>query len=402
MMIIGFIKGFLRKCVVRIRRTYYFYCESHQGVRISNPDIVFEKVCEINPDEWIPCGHPEVYRFSRSYEGLYYYRSQSVLKLSNAVISDTSDIVETKEGVLWYKAEKDNFCVVVPGDRNLLKYNSERLVIRDYKITKRIESTVISLLGVHAHLWAHFVVQQLPKLYFAGEYGLLNEPISILCPAYKDTQLKEIISLYLEKYPKVNIIYAESGINYRCDQLLYIPPMVWLGDHSEYIHPSMGLFPPRVSALLKRNLVEPIISRCRESNKFNDYKKIYLVRRNEGYRHVENAQELEEAFSKMGFKLIAPHEYTFEEKVEIFYKADVIAGPLSGGFINIMFCHPGTKVLPFSQICRTTEGYLPFLQKISGVDLLLVTGEDRSSSTQCDVYFPVEKVIKAYHSLTVN
>lgn len=396
-MIIKQIKCYISNYLKSKKRKDDLRYRSRMSMIIKNPKEVFEKVIDINADEWIPCGHPNVFNFSKAYEGQYYYRGESVLSIANATVSDASDIIETSNGVVWSKSEKNNFCVITPRDKNLLEYDSEKVYLYAYKKTEYISGKVVSLLGVGADLWAHFVVQHLPKLFYAGEKGLLNEEITLLCPNYKDDQLDEIVSNYLRQFPNVCLRKVISETYYKCEFLYYIPILVWLGDYSEYLHPSMELFPPRVGGLLKRNLIDPMILKIRESRRFDDYKKVYLVRRNELYRHVENEQELEDAFVKKGFKLIAPHEYTFEEKVDLFYHAEEIVGPLSGGFINTMFCHTGAKVLPFSQICRTVEGYLPFLQSISGIELLLVTGEDRSSSTQCNVFFPLDKVLSAYH-----
>ena len=49
-----------------------------------------------------------------------------------------------------------------------------------------------------------------------------------------------------------------------------------------------------------------------------------------------------------GFELVATELLSFKEQVRLFSEADIIVGPSGAAFANIIFCQPGTKVIPLS------------------------------------------------------
>lgn len=366
---------------------------------VSNPNDAFDSIQEIAPATWVTSFFPEVYLMQKSYQVDYYMDERVIYSIPNAIISDNSDLILTDKGCYWEKSRRNDFSVEVPLDTPLLRYDKNSVLVRKYKKEILINGNVISLIGVHAGIWAHFVVMQLPKLYYAGENGLLKDGVTILTPTYKDIQLKEMVNEYLSRFPNVRWIEIEPKSNYRCERLIYIPSLCVLADHSNYILPSMEIFPPILGKLLKKHLID--VFRERSNTMVGEevcHSKIYIIRRNR-YRSLVNYQEMEEEFIKKGFTLIDPAKMSFCEKVKVFSHADEVVGPLSGGFINVMFCKPDARVLPFSTLPRTLEPFLSFLQTIAGFKMLFVTGCDLDTTTQPNNYIPVERVNRAYNEL---
>jgi capsular polysaccharide biosynthesis protein len=48
---------------------------------------------------------------------------------------------------------------------------------------------------------------------------------------------------------------------------------------------------------------------------------------------------------RSGFEIVCCEELTFEQQVWLFREAETVIGPHGGGFANLVWCQPGTKVL---------------------------------------------------------
>lgn len=395
----GSIKSLRWKIIKKVKKTYYTILRSVWCDLIVNPEEEFDTVQVISPASWVTSYFPAVYNMQKAHSGDYYMNELVVYSIQNAIISDNSDLILTNKGCYWEKSRRNDFSVEIPLDTSLLKYEDKRVLVKRLRKEKTIKGKVISLMGVHAGTWAHFVVMQLPKLYYAGENGLLEDSITLLTPKYRDSQLREMVEEYVSRYPSVKWVEVDPNYYYRCESLVFLPTLCVLADHSSYLLPSMEIFPPLLGDLLKKNLID--VFKEKADSIFGEescHSKIYIIRRN-GYRSLVNYQEMEEEFTKKGFVLIDPGKMSFLEKVKVFSYADEIVGPLSGGFVNVMFCKPGAKVMPLSTIPRTLEPFLPFLQTIAGFKMLLVTGIDLDKSTQPNNYIPVERVNMAYNEL---
>lgn len=367
---------------------------------ISDLHSKFQLIKVITPATWVKCQLPEVYQVQRSCYADYYMNELAVYNIHNAVFSYGSDFILIGNDCVWEKSQRSTFSAENPADYPLLLHKENKVLLRKFRKEVFVPGTVISLVGVFSDVWAHFVVMYLPKLYYAGESGLLDGDITLITPHYKDAHLKEMVDEYLLKYPNVRRVEAGHHCNYRCESLLYIPTLCVLADASDYILPFMGIFTPLVGGLLRKNLIDCLKIKANEI--FEDdfcSSKIFITRRYSFYRSILNGKELEELFVSKGFTVVDPGKMSLLEKIKVFSHADVIAGPLSGGFINTMFCKEKAKVLGFSTIPRTAETFLPFIQLLSGIDLLLVTGFDLDRTTQPNYIVPMNRVEEALNHL---
>lgn len=360
----------------------------------------FQLIKEIAPASWVKSSLPDVYHVQRNCFADYYMNELALYSIRDAVISYSSDFIMVGEECVWEKSLRSTFSAENPADYPLLLHKDNKVLLRNYRKEVVISGNVISLVGVFSDVWAHFVVMYLPKLYYAGENGLLDGDITLLTPHYKDAHLKEMVDEYLIKYPNVRRVEVNHHCNYRCEALLYIPTLCVLADASDYILPFMGIFTPLVGDLLRKNLIDPFTNKA---NEIVDDKvcssKIYITRRYSAYRSILNGKELEDLFVSKGFTLVDPGKMSLLEKVKVFSHADVIAGPLSGGFINTLFCKENAKVLGFSTIPRIAETFLPFIQSLSKFDLLLVTGLDLDKTTQPNYIVSKDRVEDSLNQL---
>ena len=62
-------------------------------------------------------------------------------------------------------------------------------------------------------------------------------------------------------------------------------------------------------------------------------------------RVMLNEGELIARLSAIGFEIIEPEKFSAREQIALFSSAEIVVGPSGAGMFNIVFCHPGTKVI---------------------------------------------------------
>jgi hypothetical protein len=362
---------------------------------IENPEKKFPIVYKINDDRWEEVYVAKTYQLVEASHTKYFFAHQEILSVKNAIVSDDSDIILADGGMIWDKAYQTNFSKIVPLDKNLYSHTVNTAKIFRYSNTKHIQGRVISMLGVHAKIWAHYLVQFLPKLYHAENAGLLDKDVTILIPKYADKHLEELTMAFGKKHSKIRYEVAEPKCEYICEELYYIPTAVYIGNHGEYEMTCDCVMPHSVMMMLKERLVNPLIEKVKNNPVKHD--KLYLVRRNT-YRCTKNWPEIEEWFKAKGFYMVEPHKLTLEEKADLFYHAKIVAGPFSSAWTNTMFCNGG-KALVISNMIRTIETYQVTYCELGGLDVLQVTGIDLSPNIHTDSIVPLSRIEAAYNEL---
>lgn len=384
--------GILTKFLKMKKKIECFFF-SREYTIIRNPENEFPIVFHIKDATWEEVYVAETYQLVKESRTIYYHRRLDVLKVANTVITDNSDLVIVDEKVLWDKALQTNFTKIIPLDRNLARYTSNTISAFLSKRAERIAGRCISLLGVHGNVWAHFIVQFLPKLYLAEQAGLLDEPLTLLVPNYRDNQLKQLVGEIVERHPCVKVLKALPKVDYCCEQLLYIPTTVYIANHSVYGQTCDCVIPDYVKKLLKEKLVFPLLEKVR--NNPVKHEKLYLVRRGT-YRCMKNWPAIEDFFVKRGFVLVEPHKLTLEEKADLFYHARYIVGPFSSAWSNTMFAN-GAKGLMMCNFTRCIESYQVTLGDIGRMKVLQLTGWDESSDIHTSFDISLQRLEEVYN-----
>ncbi len=81
-------------------------------------------------------------------------------------------------------------------------------------------------------------------------------------------------------------------------------------------------------------------------------RRLYLTRRTLGKasnaaatRVMRNEEELITALQAHGFEVVEPSRLTAIQQIRLFSSADIIIGPSGSAMFNVVFCHPGTKLI---------------------------------------------------------
>jgi hypothetical protein len=329
----------------------------------------------IKPDSLEKMQIMRIYGHIEGGEVLFTSPQIDLKRYSHATIFPFSDFILTQSGAIWHKRDKVQFTKITPLDRNLIEFSHESLYIRKPKKCMQIKNGY-SLCGVHSTIWAHFIVQYLPKMQYIKQLQRkVRDEITIIIPEYKDLQIKQIVDIYLKGIDGINIYELREDESIICEQLYYVENLSIISDTSSYVSPSDVIIYNQTILFIKNHFVNNGMIFPEHSNDVTTSgRKLYIKR--DGARNIENNQEIEEYFKQENFEFIAPHEYSLSEKKKKFRTASIIVGPASSGFTNIIFCLPGTKVMMFTNFQRSYDPYLSTIAHCFEVNLCAITGTD--------------------------
>jgi capsular polysaccharide biosynthesis protein len=99
-------------------------------------------------------------------------------------------------------------------------------------------------------------------------------------------------------------------------------------------------------------------------------RRIYLSRRSSMLkkRQILNAEAVEATFSAMGFEVVDTAELSFQQQVELFASASIIAGASGASFSNMVFAQSVAKVLMIISPLHNMGLYFRNLAAACGID----------------------------------
>ena len=366
---------------------------------IKHPSEVFNIEYHIKDATWESMTMPEVWRMSKSYTFTMYHEKQDILRIDNAQISSDSDIVKTENGVVWDKYESRMYNYMYAMDANLMANNQELVLIRNPKSIHHIPGNCLSLLGVYGNVWAHFIAQFLPKLYYSQKAGLLDKEITVVLPEYDDKNIKELVNNVLSKHSTCKIFVVPAHQNkrciYQCETLFWIPTAAAMSNDTKIPILYQNILPNQMVDLWYNEIFESYKSGCNEEA----FEKIYLVRRG-ALRNVSNIDEVETFFRGKGFMFIEPHKYSIAQKIAIFRKAKIIAGPHSSAWSNVMFCM-NAKGIMLTPISWLFDAYVGYSIRENACQLLVVAGDEIEYKHSHNPYhIDMNELCEAYSHVT--
>lgn len=374
--------------------------------KIQRPEVDGVKVCVFSPHTREKFEMPPVLDFIRGTFEID-YPEIALWKFHDSMIFFKSDVVLTKDGnAVWPKYFKYNYNHNITYDRitgitpDGLCEHQGILCLKNPRRVTEID-VAFSMIGVCDNIWAHALVEYLPKL------GVLEDAIkdsekkiTLIIPEYTDNQLKEIVNGILKKY-NVNIYQISEDEAIKAKVLYFIERPTTFTDHEVSVSVGDSTIPKATANFVKKEIVEPLQSGITVNS---SYKRLFLARRGGFGKGLLNGDEVEKYFENLGFLFVEPHKLSLKEKITMFMSADYIVGPGGSAFTNLIFCRPGTKVIKFCNFQRQFEDYMCLPIQHFGVDLICVTGRDDKASinpSHCSYYIPMDSIKEAceYHGI---
>ena len=298
---------------------------------------------------------PEVIQFFSKSKIKFKDVPLNIYKFPKAIVTFGSDVIRLNEGeCYWYKSKQHFMYKTIPADKDLYLYDKQDksvLLAKARYDTKRL-TKVVSLVGALDNSWAHFLVEYLPKLKIVKKY-YYKEGLTILIPKSLDENCKEMVKFI--KSPHWNIYELERHDSVTCEDLYYIDNTSWLTDHSE----TLILGDTMLYKVALETLKDFALNYQKAYIKLEQKSRRIYLRRSNTYRSLKNISEVDALLEKYDFKVIYGHELTLKEKSKIFSQAEIIVGPGSSGFVNIIFCQKDAKIISFINKNRVWDTYLP-------------------------------------------
>jgi hypothetical protein len=371
---------------------------SREYVLVKDPDERYNIIFHISDETWDTAYTPEIYKISKERTLVTRIPKFDIYIIHGAEVNMLSDIVVEGTYALWDKYNDEEFrTLACPTDYNLVSFTNNTIRVMKALSTEYISGRVLNLTGTSSNIWSHFLFQYVCKLFFAGEAGLLDEDITLLVNDYKDQNIDCILNNYLSKYPKVHKKVVRSRVDYVCDKLIYIRAtrtnINGALDYRDY----RQVIPQIVINKLNEYICTPLTEKCK--NNPENHKKIFLTRRVYNNRGLVNNNEVEKYFKELGFYFVEGYELTLDEKVDLFYHAEVIVGVHSSAWANLIFCNKDVRCLMLANNRYITEIFAYTLAKQHVSYWLNVCGQDTSSEKRSNFYIPLSKIQAAYQQL---
>lgn len=387
-------------------RQFQFKYKQNSGAILEFPLVrihnVAEKVSVFKPRTEEVVYIPPIYGFIKSGSFTIDYPEIALWKLKDAIAYHRSDFIRVGNEIVWEKYYAYNFCKNIASDRFLIKSDKDKIYIKKEDVLSYVD-VAFSLLGVHSQIWSHSLSEYFTKIsQLSDALQDANTTITVLVTEYSDVQLKQIIYSELGKFQNIEIKEVKAGEAVHANVLYYMERPCKFTDHENYVEIGDSLQPRIVADIIKDTLVYPYL---KQLNLPNDNKplKLYLPRSSKKGRALLNTEEIEAFFREQGYCFLEPHTVTLEEKIRLFNQAEIIVGPSSSAFSNMIFSKPGTKVLIMTNYNRAFESWLTMHAQHFGMDMLYVTGQDTNigNISHCSFYIPLEKIKRAceYHGI---
>jgi len=264
---------------------------------------------------------------------LYTDRIQdTAIIIDNKIIEEASfQLRNTEESKIYNSKIKNNIVFKKGTPRKLTNLNG----------------SVLSLLtggGGNSNYW-HWLFDVLPRIGLFNKVSDINEIDFFLIPGdTKKFQNQTLDALNISENKRLT---SKKFRHIKAKKLITTDhPVVVSGDATKDI---MNM-PSWISKWLK----ESFLKGNKLRNK-NNPKNIYIDRgdRNKDHqvqRKIENENEIKNFLFEKNFTSIKLHETNFLDQVQLFNNADCVVGLHGGGFANLAFCKPGTKVVEFKSL----------------------------------------------------
>ena len=217
---------------------------------------------------------------------------------------------------------------------------------------RKLNGSILSLLtggGGNNNYW-HWLFDVLPRLGLLNSFTSLDEIDYFLLPdLVKKYQNETLDSLNIPEHKRLS---SRKFRHIKTQELIITDhPVVTTGNATKDI---MNM-PKWISQWLKINFIKESVIQSSKSTK-----KIYIDRKDNTLnqppqRSIENEDEIKQYLLKKDFNVIKLHEINFIDQVKLFYNAECVVGLHGGGFANLSFCKPNTKVVEL----RSTDAGTP-------------------------------------------
>ena len=207
---------------------------------------------------------------------------------------------------------------------------------------RNLNGSVLSLLtggGGNNNYW-HWLFDVLPRFSLCNKFVNLNDIDYFLLPSLlKKFQEETLDCLNIPKHKRIS---SEKFRHIKATELIMTDhPLVTSGNATK---DNLNIHNWIISWLRANFINQNAITEQKIKNK------IYIDRSDtisnkKPQRLISNEDEIKKYLLNNNFIFVKLHETPFREQVDLFNNAECIVGLHGAGFVNVVFCKPGTKII---------------------------------------------------------
>jgi len=373
------IKKFLQKIFKKI--TYSFFFKIYGKIE-NSIDPTSDKRIEV---EIIKIDNNLQYKIYKISNGrLYTDRIHDAAAiLDNKIIDGPSFQIRKgtdEDSLVTFSKTRDNIVFTKGTPRKLINLNG----------------SVLSLLtggAGNSNYW-HWMYDVLPKFEICKKSFDLDKIDFFLLPSIDKKFQNETLDFL--KIPINKRISSEKFRHIKAKKLIITDhPVVTTGNATKDIQN----IPYWIILWLKNNFLNSVKVQ-------NQKNRIYIDRndRESKYqkeRFLINEEEIKKYLMKNNFLIVKLHDLHFTEQVNLFYNAECVVGLHGGGFGNITFCKPGTKIIELKSL--TAGNVIKNLAEKNKLNYHSIAAEPKGKEfdfalQQGSIHIPLSKLSKMLES----
>ena len=248
--------------------------------------------------------------------------------LDNKIIEEPSFQLRYKGLSIWDSSIKNNIVIKKGTPRKL----------------KKLNGSVLSLLtggGGNDNYW-HWLFDVLPRLSLCNKVVGLDKIDYFLFPSLHKKFQNETLDFL--NIPENKRLSSEEFRHIKANELIVTDhPVAVTGDRSKHHNDPPGW----IGQWLRDNFLNKnMITDKKNGKKIYIDRSVKISNRTE-QRIIENEEEVRKYLITNNFIPVKLHDLKFIEQVNLFYNADCVVGLHGAGFVNLVFCKHGTKVIEF-------------------------------------------------------
>lgn len=327
---------------------------------------------------------PAINRVCEGGEISYHFENQTLYRLRNASFIIESDFIRSGDITFAEKMFRKDAEILLPEDLDFVAMiNKDNVILRN-KVRRLYLKNVFHFTGVLSGFWSHFLISFFSKLHYLE--SIKDQNVDIVIPYKLDSNIVDLIREKLVGLDNFSIREVDHDTEIFCEVLYTVNLNSYILCHSKH----NGPYGVQISELTAKFLKKSFSSEPLPTNLFLNNRKLFIGRR--GGRNIRNYNEVLAYFEAAGFVEILPHTLTLAEKRKIFSSAEMLAGPYSSGFTNLVYCRPGTRILAFVNYARCYDTYMATLSKIFDCDFQFCLGKDTDGGINADYSIDIEEV----------
>ena len=261
---------------------------------------------------------------------------------------------------------------------------------------KNLNGSVLSLLtgGAGNNNYWHWIFDVLPRFGLCEKSINLNQIDYFLLPSLLKRFQKETLDCL--NIPDHKRISSEKFRHIKAKEIIITDHPVMISGNATKDIQNM---PEWINLWLRNNFLNQNMKTDKQNKK-----KIYIDRNETNSKHLPqrtiiNEDEVKEYLVKNNFIVIKLHETNFKNQVNLFYNAECIIGLHGGGFGNIVFCEPKTKIIELKN--KSSANAIKNLAEKNDLNYISIEEEAKKiynfefPNQQGSIYVPISKLIEA-------